>query len=198
MCIRDRAVKQVSVWLMNYITFSSCGFVYFLREIPIVLMAVAVLWNCWCQVVLQKSAGKCLNCLERNASLRLPVCHHKVLCEVCYMNTNECPTCQAAITIQQWHWMMMHEGRSQCMGVWVYGRRVWIYSSCWVGRRSASQCCCVSFWLAYSVMVHAQPSLVRISAPALVMLISVSQAAVFVNQQVSAGSHHLLLSDLML
>ena len=153
------AVKQVSVWLMNYITFSSCGFVYFLRKIPIVLMAVAVLWNCWCQVVLQKSAGKCLNCLERNASLRLPVCHHKVLCEVCYMNTNECPTCQAAITIQQWHWMMMHEGRSQSMRVWVYGRRVWIYSSCWVGRRSASQCCCVSFWLAYSVMVHAQLSL---------------------------------------
>jgi hypothetical protein len=50
-------------------------------------------------MVIQKAAGKCLSCLDRNASIRLPICHHKVLCEVCYMKTNECPSCQASVTI---------------------------------------------------------------------------------------------------
>jgi len=51
-------------------------------------------------IILDKAAGKCLHCLDKSATIRLPICHHKVLCEVCYMKTNECPSCQASVTIQ--------------------------------------------------------------------------------------------------
>jgi len=62
----------------------------------------------------------------------------------------------------------------------------------------ASAVACRFDWHTVSWCMRSSAYTSDISAPALVMLIPISQAAVFVNQQVSAGSHHLLLSDLML